>query len=163
RDEDELISGVRITQKEAETAFGNPGVYLEKFIEDFRHVEIQILADQHNNTVHVGERDCTIQRRLQKLIEESPSPGISDETRKQMGEAAVKAAQAVNYVGAGTIEFIFDRSSEAFYFMEMNTRIQVEHTVTEMITGVHFHEIKCFTTTVKNKFNCTSTNIIKFI
>ena len=136
RDEDELISGVRITQKEAETAFGNPGVYLEKFIEDFRHVEIQILADQHNNTVHVGERDCTIQRRLQKLIEESPSPGISDETRKQMGEAAVKAAQAVNYVGAGTIEFIFDRSSEAFYFMEMNTRIQVEHPVTEMITGV---------------------------
>lgn len=136
RNEEELVNGIRITQKEAETAFGNPGVYLEKFIEDFRHVEIQILADQHGNVVHVGERDCTIQRRLQKLIEESPSPAISNDIRKQMGEASVKAAQAVNYVGAGTIEFIFDRSSETYYFMEMNTRIQVEHPVTEMVTGI---------------------------
>jgi len=136
RDEQELLNGIRITQKEAETAFGNPGVYLEKFIEDFRHVEIQVLADKHGHVVHVGERDCTIQRRLQKLIEESPSPGITKEIRKRMGEAAVKAAKAVNYVGAGTIEFIFDRSSETFYFMEMNTRIQVEHPVTEMVTGI---------------------------
>ncbi|GEL77369.1 acetyl-CoA carboxylase biotin carboxylase subunit [Tenuibacillus multivorans] len=136
RNEEELEKGIRITQNEAETAFGNPGVYLEKFIEDFRHVEIQIIADTHGNTVHLGERDCTIQRRLQKLIEETPSPAINDETRQRMGKAAVKAAQAVNYVGAGTIEFIYDRQQDEFYFMEMNTRIQVEHPVTEMVTGI---------------------------
>ncbi|WP_188206126.1 acetyl-CoA carboxylase biotin carboxylase subunit [Alkalibacillus aidingensis] len=136
RDEEELINGIRMTQNEAETAFGNPGVYLEKFIEDFRHVEIQVLADQHGHTVHLGERDCTIQRRLQKLIEETPSPAINDELRHKMGDAAVKAAQAVDYVGAGTIEFIFDQKQNGFYFMEMNTRIQVEHPVTEMVTGV---------------------------
>lgn len=134
--EEELIKGIRITQKEAETAFGNPGVYIEKFIEDFRHVEIQILADQHGNVIHLGERDCTIQRRLQKLVEESPSLALTPEIRAKMGEAAVNAAKAVDYVGAGTIEFIFDRKSKAFYFMEMNTRIQVEHPVTEMVTGV---------------------------
>ncbi len=134
--EEELIKGIQITQKEAETAFGNPGVYLEKYIEDFRHVEIQILADQYGNVIHLGERDCTIQRRLQKLVEETPSPAITPEIRQLMGDAAVKAAQAVNYVGAGTIEFIFDRTSKQFYFMEMNTRIQVEHPVTEMVTGV---------------------------
>lgn len=136
RTEEELIKGIRVTQKEAEKAFGNPGVYLEKFIEDFRHIEIQIIADQHGNCVHLGERDCTIQRRLQKLVEETPSPAISPEIRKKMGEAAVKAAQAVNYVGAGTIEFIFERKSKQFFFMEMNTRIQVEHPVTEMVTGI---------------------------
>ncbi len=136
RTEEELIKGIRITQKEAETSFGNPGVYLEKFIEDFRHVEIQVLADQHGNVIHLGERDCTVQRRLQKLIEETPSPAITPEIRKKMGEAAVNAAKAVDYVGAGTIEFIFDRKSNDFYFMEMNTRIQVEHPVTEMVTGV---------------------------
>lgn len=136
RNEDDLLNGIRITQQEAETAFGNAGVYLEKFIEDFRHVEIQVLADHHGNVIHLGERDCTIQRRLQKLVEESPSPAITPERRDEMGEAAVKAAKAVDYVGAGTIEFIFDRSSEAFYFMEMNTRIQVEHPVTEMVTGL---------------------------
>lgn len=136
RSEDELVQGIRVTQKEAETAFGNPGVYLEKYIEDFRHVEIQILADKHGNVIHLGERDCTVQRRLQKLIEETPSPAISPEIRKEMGEAAVNAASAVNYVGAGTIEFIFDRKTKGFYFMEMNTRIQVEHPVTEMVTGV---------------------------
>src|SRR5699024_9743109 len=134
--EEELLSGIRITQQEAETAFGDAGVYLEKFIEDFRHVEIQILADQHGNVIHLGERDCTIQRRLQKLVEESPSPALTPELREEMGAAAVKAAKAVDYVGAGTIEFIFDRSSKAFYFMEMNTRIQVEHPVTEMVTGI---------------------------
>ncbi|RPF55664.1 acetyl-CoA carboxylase biotin carboxylase subunit [Aquisalibacillus elongatus] len=136
RDEEELVKGIRLTQNEAETAFGNPGVYLEKFIEDFRHVEIQVLADKHGNTVHLGERDCTIQRRLQKLIEETPSPAIDEETRAKMGQAAVQAAEAVDYVGAGTIEFIYDRKQSNFYFMEMNTRIQVEHPVTEMVTGV---------------------------
>ena len=135
-DENELLKGLQITQKEAEVAFGNPGVYIEKYIEDFRHVEIQILADEHGNVVHLGERDCTIQRRLQKLIEEAPSPAITEEIRAKMGEASVKAAKAVNYVGAGTIEYIFDRQTNKFYFMEMNTRIQVEHPVTEMITGI---------------------------
>ncbi|KKE80662.1 acetyl-CoA carboxylase biotin carboxylase subunit [Oceanobacillus caeni] len=136
RSEEDLIKGIRVTQKEAERAFGNPGVYLEKFIEDFRHVEIQVLADKHGNVVHLGERDCSIQRRLQKLVEESPSPALTPEIRQKMGEASVKAAKAVNYVGAGTIEYIFDRKSNEFYFMEMNTRIQVEHPVTEMVTGV---------------------------
>src|SRR5699024_5880485 len=124
RNKEELIQGIRITQEEAETAFGDPGVYLEELIEDFRHVEIQILADEHGNVIHLGERDCTIQRRLQKLIEETPSPAITPNIRAKMGEAAVRAAKAVNYVGAGTVEFIFDRSSQQFYFMEMNTRIQ---------------------------------------
>ena len=136
RSEEDLVNGIRITQKEAETAFGNPGVYIEKFIEDFRHVEIQVLADAHGNVVHLGERDCSIQRRLQKLIEETPSPAITPAIRTKMGEATVKAAKAVNYLGAGTIEFIFDRKSNEFYFMEMNTRIQVEHPVTEMVTGI---------------------------
>ncbi|GLO66539.1 MULTISPECIES: acetyl-CoA carboxylase biotin carboxylase subunit [Oceanobacillus] len=134
--EEDLVKGMEITQKEAETAFGNPGVYLEKFIEDFRHVEIQILADTHGNVVHLGERDCSIQRRLQKLIEESPSPALNESIRAKMGEASVKAAKAVEYVGAGTIEYIFDRKTNEFYFMEMNTRIQVEHPVTEMVTGI---------------------------
>ncbi|WP_217586671.1 acetyl-CoA carboxylase biotin carboxylase subunit [Lentibacillus saliphilus] len=136
RNEADLINGIRMTQNEAATAFGNPGVYLEKFIEDFRHVEIQVMADQHGNVVHLGERDCTIQRRLQKLIEETPSPAITPEIREKMGEAAVQAAKAVDYVGAGTIEFIFERPTQSFYFMEMNTRIQVEHPVTEMVTGI---------------------------
>ncbi|MDQ0161394.1 acetyl-CoA carboxylase biotin carboxylase subunit [Aeribacillus alveayuensis] len=136
RDEQELKKGIQITQQEAATAFGNPGVYLEKYIEDFRHVEIQVLADNHGNVIHLGERDCTIQRRLQKLLEETPSPALTEEIRKKMGEAAVKAAKAVNYSGAGTVEFIFDYHSGEFYFMEMNTRIQVEHPVTEMVTGI---------------------------
>lgn len=136
RDEEDLKKGIRMTQQEAETAFGNPGVYIEKFIEDFRHVEIQVLADNHGNAVHLGERDCTIQRRLQKLIEETPSPAISEKMRAKMGDAAVKAALAVNYSGAGTVEFIYDKEDDSFYFMEMNTRIQVEHPVTEMVTGV---------------------------
>lgn len=135
RNEEELKKGIAITQQEAETAFGNPGVYIEKYIEDFRHVEIQILADNYGNTIHLGERDCTIQRRLQKLVEETPSPALNEKTRKAMGEAAVKAAKAVNYSGAGTIEFIYDKDGN-FYFMEMNTRIQVEHPVTEMVTGI---------------------------
>ena len=136
RDPDELINGIKITQKEAAAAFGNPGVYLEKFIEVFRHVEVQVLADKYGNTIHLGERDCSIQRRMQKLVEEAPSPALTPELRIEMGEAAVKAAQAVNYRGAGTVEFIFDHINKKFYFMEMNTRIQVEHPVTEMITGI---------------------------
>ena len=135
-DADNLQKGLEITQQEAMAAFGNPGVYLEKYMEDFRHVEIQIIADSYGNTIHLGERDCTIQRRMQKLIEETPSPAVSSETRRKMGMAAVKAAKAVNYVGVGTVEFIYDYTNDLFYFMEMNTRIQVEHPITEMVTGV---------------------------
>ncbi len=136
RNEEELVKGIKITQKEAAAAFGNPGVYLEKYIEEFRHVEVQVLADKHGNTIHLGERDCSIQRRMQKLVEEAPSPALTPKLREQMGDAAVKAAEAVNYRGAGTVEFIFDHINQKFYFMEMNTRIQVEHPVTEMITGI---------------------------
>ncbi|HEY9645513.1 MAG TPA: acetyl-CoA carboxylase biotin carboxylase subunit [Chroococcidiopsis sp.] len=135
RSEDELVKSFLAAQGEAEAAFGNPGVYLEKFIERPRHIEFQILADSHGNVVHLGERDCSIQRRNQKLLEEAPSPALSQDLREKMGAAAVKAAQSINYVGAGTIEFLLD-SSGHFYFMEMNTRIQVEHPVTEMITGL---------------------------
>jgi acetyl-CoA carboxylase biotin carboxylase subunit len=122
-------------QGEAQAAFGNPGVYLEKFVERPRHIEFQILADSHGNVVHLGERDCSIQRRHQKLLEEAPSPLLDPIMREKMGAAAVRAAQSINYVGAGTVEFLVDPSGE-FYFMEMNTRIQVEHPVTEMITGI---------------------------
>ena len=132
----ELIKGINITQQEAATAFGNPGVYIEKYIEDFRHVEIQVLADNYGNMIHLGERDCSIQRRLQKLLEETPSPALDGEIREEMGDAAVKAAKAVDYTGAGTVEFIYDYQQRKFYFMEMNTRIQVEHPVTEMVTGI---------------------------
>lgn len=106
RTEEELVKGIQITQKEAAAAFGNPGVYIEKFIEVFRHIEIQVLADQYGNAIHLGERDCSIQRRMQKLVEEAPSPALSPELRAEMGEAAVKAALAVNYRSAGTVEFI---------------------------------------------------------
>lgn len=136
KDENELEKGIQITQQEAQTAFGNPGVYLERYITDFRHVEIQVLADEHGNTIHLGERDCTIQRRLQKLVEEAPSPVLDEETRQKMGQAAVRAAEAVNYWGAGTVEFIYEPHTKNFFFMEMNTRIQVEHPVTEYISGI---------------------------
>lgn len=135
RTKEELVKNFLITKNEAEAAFGHPGIYIEKYIEDFRHVEIQVMADQYGHIVHLGERDCTIQRRLQKLIEEAPSPALTPEKREEMGKAAVQAARAVNYVGAGTVEFIYDRDGN-FYFMEMNTRIQVEHPVTELITGI---------------------------
>ncbi|MET3289653.1 acetyl-CoA carboxylase biotin carboxylase subunit [Brevibacillus fluminis] len=131
---EELEKAIGLAQNEAKTAFGNPGVYLEKFVEGPRHVEIQIMADKHGNVVYLGERDCSIQRRHQKLIEEAPSPALSKKLRQEMGEAAVAAAQAVNYHGAGTVEFLLDKHGK-FYFMEMNTRIQVEHPVTEMVTG----------------------------
>ncbi|GFR36781.1 acetyl-CoA carboxylase biotin carboxylase subunit [Insulibacter thermoxylanivorax] len=134
-DEESLIRQITNAQQEAEKAFGNAGVYLEKYLTGMRHVEVQILADKHGNVVHLGERDCSIQRRRQKLIEEAPSPAITPEIRARMGEAAVRAAKAVEYSGAGTIEFLLDADGN-FYFMEMNTRIQVEHPVTEMITNV---------------------------
>ncbi|BAU41192.1 acetyl-CoA carboxylase biotin carboxylase subunit [Leptolyngbya sp. O-77] len=134
RSEEDLIKSFLAAQGEAEAAFGNPGVYLEKFIERPRHIEFQILADGYGNVIHLGERDCSIQRRHQKLLEEAPSPALTPELREKMGSAAVRVAQAINYLGAGTIEFLLDSSGQ-FYFMEMNTRIQVEHPVTEMITG----------------------------
>lgn len=130
-----LLSSFSMAQKEAEANFGNPDVYIEKYIQDPRHIEFQILGDNYGNIIHLGERDCSIQRRHQKLLEEAPSPALNAKTRKKMGEIAVKAAKAVKYKSAGTIEFLMDAKG-MFYFMEMNTRIQVEHPVTEMITGI---------------------------
>ncbi len=119
---------------EAIASFNNGDMYIEKFVENPRHIEIQILADSHGNVVSLGERECSIQRRNQKLIEEAPSPAVDNDLRKEMGEAAIKGAKAVNYIGVGTIEFLLDKNKN-FYFMEMNTRIQVEHPITEMVTG----------------------------
>ncbi|MEG4226895.1 acetyl-CoA carboxylase biotin carboxylase subunit [Microcoleus sp. N9_B2] len=135
REPSELPKLFSAAQGEADAAFGNPGLYLEKFIERPRHIEIQILADNYGNVIHLGERDCSIQRRHQKLLEEAPSPALSQKLRDQMGHAAIAAAKSINYTGAGTVEFLLDKSGK-FYFMEMNTRIQVEHPVTEMITGL---------------------------
>jgi acetyl-CoA carboxylase biotin carboxylase subunit len=131
-----LVSSLMTAQAEAEVSFGNPNVYIEKYIDKPRHIEIQILADKYGHIIHLGERDCTIQRRHQKLLEESPSPVVDSKLRKRLGELAVKGAKTVNYVSAGTIEFLLDQRYNNFYFMEMNTRIQVEHPVTEMVTGI---------------------------
>lgn len=133
RNEGELLNAYNTARAEAEAAFKNSGVYLERYIERPRHIEIQVLADTYGNVVHLGERECSIQRRHQKLIEESPSPAVSWELRQEMGNVAVKACQEVGYSNAGTIEFLLDENNN-FYFMEMNTRIQVEHPVTEMVT-----------------------------
>lgn len=134
-DEESLIQQITAAQQEAEKAFGNAGVYLEKFLTGMKHVEIQIIADKHGNVVHLGERDCSIQRRRQKLLEEAPCPVLTPELREAMGSAAVRAAKAVNYASAGTLEFLLGPDGQ-FYFMEMNTRIQVEHPVTELVTHV---------------------------
>lgn len=134
-DEESLVHQITAAQQEAQKAFGNPGVYIEKFLTGMKHVEIQIIADKHGNVVHLGERDCSVQRRRQKLVEEAPCPVLTPESRRLMGEAAVRAALAVDYSGAGTLEFLLGADGK-FYFMEMNTRIQVEHPVTEMVTGV---------------------------
>jgi len=132
---EEMPTLLQSARREAESAFGDGNVYLEKLVEGARHIEIQILADTHGNVIHLGERECSLQRRHQKLLEEAPSAALSEELRAQMGAVAVKAAQAVNYVNAGTIEFLLDKDNN-FYFLEMNTRLQVEHPVTEMVTGI---------------------------
>jgi len=134
-DEKELVENYIAAQNEAKAAFGNPDVYIEKYVEEPRHVEIQVVGDKFGNVVHLGERDCSIQRRHQKLIEESPSAGIDAKTREKMGKFAAKLAKGIGYDSVGTLEFLVDKNMN-FYFMEMNTRIQVEHTVSEEITGV---------------------------
>lgn len=133
--EEEFTQSFQTAQKESQMAFGDDMMYIEHFMEEPRHIEFQILADSYGNVVHLGERDCSIQRNHQKMIEEAPSAALSPELRKKMGEAAVKAAKAAGYVNAGTIEFLLEKNG-AFYFMEMNTRIQVEHPVTEWVTGI---------------------------
>ena len=135
RKQSELLPELKSAAAEAKAAFGNGAVYLEKYIEGPRHIEIQLLADHYGNIIHLGERNCSIQRRHQKLLEEAPAWGLSEKLREEMGEAAVRAAAACGYDSAGTVEFILDRDGH-YYFMEMNTRIQVEHPVTEMLTGV---------------------------
>lgn len=132
--EGELINALEITRSEAQSGFGNPAVYMEKYLENPRHIEVQILADEYGNTIHLGERDCSMQRRHQKVIEEAPAPGISAKMRKEIGNVCVKACKSIKYRGAGTFEFLFENGR--FYFIEMNTRVQVEHTITEMITGI---------------------------
>ncbi|MBI5646032.1 MAG: acetyl-CoA carboxylase biotin carboxylase subunit [Ignavibacteriae bacterium] len=135
RDHESFEKHFLMAKAEAEKSFGNGDLYIEKYIESPRHIEIQILGDQHGNVVHLGERDCSIQRRHQKLIEESPSPAVDEALRRKLGDAAVAAAKSINYEGAGTIEFLLDGDGR-FYFMEMNTRVQVEHPVTEQVAGL---------------------------
>lgn len=132
---DELESAFRACRSEGQNYFANPTVYIEKFVNDPKHIEIQVFGDTHGNHVHLFERECSVQRRHQKIIEESPSPSVPQEVRLRMGEVSVAAAKQINYVGAGTIEFIFDNQTKDFYFMEMNTRLQVEHPITEIVTG----------------------------
>ena len=134
-DEKELAENYVVAQNEAKANFGNPDVYIEKYVEEPRHVEIQVIGDKFGNVAHLGERDCSIQRRNQKLVEETPSPGIDAKTREKMGKFAAKLAKGIGYDSVGTLEFLVDKSMN-FYFMEMNTRIQVEHTISEEITGV---------------------------
>jgi len=136
RNDVSLVQGFMAAAAEGENNFGNPDLFMEKYIESARHVEVQIIGDKHGNVCHLGERDCSIQRRHQKLVEEAPCPTLSDEERKALGDAAVRAAKAVNYDSAGTLEFLYDETAKQFYFMEMNTRIQVEHTVTEEVSGI---------------------------
>lgn len=132
---DELESAFRACRSEGQNYFADPTVYIEKFVNDPKHIEIQVFGDKHGHHVHLFERECSVQRRHQKIIEECPSPSVPQEVRLRMGDAAVRAAKQINYVGAGTIEFIFDNATKEFYFMEMNTRLQVEHPITEIVTG----------------------------
>lgn len=149
---EELKNAYESAKLETSLAFGDDEIYMEKVIVDARHIEIQILGDNFGNVIHLGERDCSIQRRNQKVLEEAPSPKLDDKTRKAMGEAAVRAAKAVGYKGAGTIEFLYDKDGN-FYFMEMNTRVQVEHPVTEMVTGIDI---------VKEQLNIASGNPLSY-
>ena len=130
-----LVNSLAVAQREAEAAFKDPSIYIEKYVENTRHVEVQIFGDNYGNIIHLGERDCTLQRRHQKIIEESPSPGISERLREEICKSAIKIARAVNYKNAGTVEFLVDREGN-YYFIEVNTRLQVEHPVTEMVTGL---------------------------
>jgi acetyl-CoA carboxylase biotin carboxylase subunit len=134
RSESELEESIAMTQSEAGTAFGNSVVYMEKFLEKPRHIEFQVVCDEHGNAIHLGERDCSMQRRHQKVVEEAPAPGIDEATRNDMGARCVEACKRIGYRGVGTFEFLYENGE--FYFIEMNTRVQVEHPVTEMITGV---------------------------
>lgn len=129
-----LLASVNMTKAEAQAAFGNPVVYMEKFLEEPRHIEIQVLSDQHGNAVYLGERDCSMQRRHQKILEEAPAPGLSQKLRDKIGTRCADACRRINYRGAGTFEFLYENNE--FYFIEMNTRLQVEHPITEMITGI---------------------------
>lgn len=130
-----LVNSLAVAQREAEAAFKDPSIYIEKYVENTRHVEVQIFGDNYGNIIHLGERDCTLQRRHQKIIEESPSPGISERLREEICKSAIKIARAVNYKNAGTVEFLVDKEGN-YYFIEVNTRLQVEHPVTEMVTGI---------------------------
>lgn len=152
REESELIEAYRSAKSEAGASFGNDSVYVEKYIESPHHIEIQFLGDKHGNVVHLFDRECSVQRRHQKIVEESPSPFITDEVRQKMGEIAVKAAKSVNYVGAGTIEFLVDEAMN-FYFLEMNTRLQVEHPITEEVVGIDL---------VKEQINIAAGKKLKF-
>jgi len=143
RGDDELLESIAMTQNEAGTVFGNPMVYMEKFLEKPRHIEFQVIADEHGNAIHLGERDCSMQRRHQKVVEEAPAPGIDEATRADMGKRCVDACKRMAYRGAGTFEFLYEDGN--FYFIEMNTRVQVEHPVTEMITGVDIIKEQIFT------------------
>ncbi len=132
---EELQEALATAQAEALSSFGSPAVYIEKYLQNPRHIELQILADEHGNVVHLGERDCSVQRRHQKLVEESPSPAVKEATRRELGEKVIQAVRRVDYHNAGTVEFLFDEQGH-YYFIEMNTRVQVEHPVTEMVTGI---------------------------
>jgi acetyl-CoA carboxylase, biotin carboxylase subunit len=136
RTESEIESAFRACRSEGQNYFKDPTVYIEKFVSDPKHIEIQVFGDTHGNVIHLFERECSVQRRHQKIIEESPSPSVPPAVREKMGEAAVRAAKQIDYIGAGTIEFIFDNTTKDFYFMEMNTRLQVEHPITEIVTGL---------------------------